>query len=131
MWEQYQLLEFVTAISHKYSDKHKFILDLMLLETPKLLVGPIQDDFKQFLRGFISTNNLKGDLLELLYSLMVSFSCNNDEYICHTSSYRIYFCRMYSPYKFINLYLESLSIYNHQATIIIIIVVGFIGMVNS
>ena len=74
--EQYQLLEFVTAISHKYSDKHRFILDLMLLETPMLLVGPIiQDDFKQFLREFISTNNLKGDLLELLYSLMVSLSC--------------------------------------------------------
>ena len=77
--EQYQLLGFIAAISHKYGDKHKFILDLMLLETPMLLVGPIQDDFKQFLRKFISTNNLKGNLLELLYSLMVSLSCNNHE----------------------------------------------------
>ena len=77
--EQYQLLGFIASISHKYSDKHKFILDLMLLETPMLLVGPIQDDFKQFLREFISTNNLKGDLLELLYSLMVSLSCNDHE----------------------------------------------------
>ena len=51
----------------------------MLLETPMLLVGPIQDDFKQFLREFISTNNLKGDLWELLYSLMVSLSCNDHE----------------------------------------------------
>ena len=70
--EQYPLLHFIDVISHNYSNKLMFIQDLVTLETPMLLVGPIQDDFKRFLREFISTNNLKSDLLSLMYVLMVS-----------------------------------------------------------
>ena len=70
--EQYPLLQFIDVISHNYSNKLMFIQDLATLETPMLLVGPIQDDFKRFLRELISTNNLKSDLLSLMYVLMVS-----------------------------------------------------------
>ena len=70
-----------------------FIQDLATLETPMLLVGPIQDDFKRFLRELISTNNLKSDLLSLMYVLMVSVLKNVSCYhlsMCSYARKRIY-----------------------------------------
>ena len=75
--DQYILLQFIEAISHKYSDKCMFLLDLMLLKTPMLLVGPMQEDFKRFIQEFISTNKIQGNLLDLMCSLVVSIIIYN------------------------------------------------------
>ena len=96
--DQYLLLQFIEAISHKYSDKCMFLLDLMLLKTPMLLVGPIQDDFKRFIQEFISTNKIQGNMLDLMCSLMVSIFTMflGIQYICicyHLLTYSVPFYR--------------------------------------